>query len=89
MHFFSIWLIKKVRNPLLSVLNSYVLVRDVSIAGEKTSFAAASAFSFRCTDCTSGATCNKWRADLIAGAAVYLKTKRFFFATSSFLFGTF
>ena len=39
---------------------------DASIAGEKTGFAAASAFSFRCTDCTAGATCNKWRADLIA-----------------------
>ena len=42
------------------------LVCDVSIAGEKTGFAAASAFSFRCTDRTAGATCNKWRADLIA-----------------------
>ena len=58
---------------MISALNSNVLVRDVSIEGEKTSFAAASAFSFRCTDCTSGATCNKWRADLIARQRFILK----------------
>ena len=61
------------------------LCTNVSVAGvhfrtsgEKTGCFAASAFSFRCTDCTAGATCNKWRPDLIVQEPFVLAFQKYF-----------